>query len=84
MTTVTTTIRVSANTRKKIYELAHASSASMQQVIDQALELFQRHQLLTATNEAYAALREDTDAWRELQNERDQWDSTLSDGLENC
>jgi hypothetical protein len=54
----------------------------MQAVVEQALELYDRQKLLEATNAAYAALRADPIAWRELEAERKEWDTTLNDGLE--
>ncbi len=39
-------------------------------------------ELLQKTNEAYAALREDEETWKEELRERALWESTLMDGLE--
>jgi len=41
-----------------------------------------RQELLRQTNEAYARLRDDPDAWREEEEERAAWDTTLADGME--
>lgn len=54
----------------------------MQQVLDQALELYRRQRILEETNAAYAALRADPAAWAEVEAERRAWDATLADGLE--
>lgn len=54
----------------------------MQEVLEEALELYRRKQLLEATNAAYAALRAEPDTWDELEAERKAWDATLADGLE--
>jgi predicted transcriptional regulator len=78
----TTTIRVSRRTRESLHELADISGLTLQQVLEQALELYRRRQLLEATNSAYAALESDAIAWADLQAERDDWDATLADGLE--
>lgn len=80
---MTTTIRVSRRTRDTLRELSHTSGYSLQQVLEEALGLYQRQQLLEAANAAYAALREDVDAWHELESERAAWDATLTDGLES-
>jgi predicted transcriptional regulator len=77
----TTTIRVSRQTHKKLNDLARASGQSAQAVMDAALELYRREQLLYATNEAYAALREQPEAWGAMEAERRAWDATLDDGL---
>ena len=65
---MTTTIRVSTHTRDMLHQLA--------------LEQYRRHQLLEATNAAYAALHSDAEAWADLERERNEWDQTLADGLE--
>jgi predicted transcriptional regulator len=79
----TTTIRVSRQTHKKLNELARMSGRSAQEVVDAALELYRRERLLYATNEAYAALREEAEAWDGLEAERREWDATVDDGLAN-
>jgi predicted transcriptional regulator len=80
----TTTIRVSLQTRKTVQTLAQATGVSMQQVIDQALELYRRQQLLLETNRAYARLRKDEEAWDAFTHELAQWDKTLADGIEKA
>ncbi len=82
MVAETTTIRVSRQTHRKLSELARSSGRSTQEVVERALELYRREQLLEATNHAYAVLRENTVAWNDLVAERGEWDATLSDGLE--
>jgi predicted transcriptional regulator len=80
---VTTTIRISIDTRNVLHELAHEAGLSMQEVAERAIENYYRQQLLAAANAAYAALRADTDAWDEWQAEQASWDETLADGLED-
>ncbi|MBI3923518.1 MAG: toxin-antitoxin system protein [Armatimonadetes bacterium] len=63
-------------------ELAVSQKSSLQQVLDQAVEHYQRHRLLEQINADYAALRQDPDAWEGLQQERAAWDATLMDGLD--
>jgi predicted transcriptional regulator len=81
---MTTTIRVSTHTRDLLHQLAQRSGVSMQSVLEQALEQYRRHQLLEATNAAYAALHIDAEAWADLEHERSEWDQTLADGLEEA
>lgn len=78
----TTTIRVSTKTRDTLHALARTAGLSMQQVLEQALEVYRRQQLLEATNAAYEALRRDPASWHEFEQERRDWDATLADGLE--
>ena len=78
-----TTIHVSVKTRDTLHDLARAAGIFMQEVIDQALEIYRRQQLLSAANDAYAALRTDPKAWKEVHHEREEWDATSADGLED-
>jgi hypothetical protein len=80
----TTTIRVAAQTRDLLQELAQRSGVSMQSILEDALERYRRQQLLDATNAAYAALHLDATAWSDMEQERQAWDQTLADGLEDA
>jgi mRNA interferase MazF len=77
----TTTVRVSVQTRQKLHDLVRSSGLSTQEVLERALELYRRQQILTAANAAYARLAEDRPAWAADEAERAVWDVTLSDGL---
>ena len=80
----TTTIRVSRRTRDTLQALAEQSGRSVQEVLEEAVEFYWGRRLLKATNVAYAGLRADPAAWQELQEERAEWDVTISDGLEGA
>jgi hypothetical protein len=54
----------------------------MTDVVAEAIERLRHEDLLRRTNEAYAALRRNPDAWQDLLRERAEWDATLADGLE--
>ncbi|MEZ4515661.1 MAG: cupin domain-containing protein [Chloroflexota bacterium] len=45
--------------------------------------LWDKPDLLESANTAYATLKEDAEAWRQLQEDRTEWDDTLADGLED-
>ena len=60
----TTTVRISTQTHDRLRLLAQTNGVSMQQIIDQALEIYSRQQLLQTMNEAYARLRTDEGAWK--------------------
>ena len=75
----TTTIRVPTETRDTLSEMARQSGLSMQSVIERAVELYRRQQMLAAINDAYAAVRNDQVAWSALEAERSEWDVTLVD-----
>lgn len=76
----TTTIRVPTETRDTLSEMARQSGLSMQSVIERAVELYRRQQMLAAINDAYAAVSNDQVAWSALEAERSEWDVTLVDG----
>jgi hypothetical protein len=77
----TITIRVSVQTREMLLELAASSGMSTQQILENALEVYRRQQLLEETSAAYAVLRDDPIAWEEMERERQTWDAMLGDGL---
>lgn len=77
------TVRISLATREKLRTLADQSGESMNAILEQAIEAYRRQWFLEQANEAYAALRNDPEAWREEQQEREIWETTLEDGLED-
>lgn len=77
----TAMIRVRKDLHEKLHTLANEEHVSMQVVLDRALDSYSRMRLLEATNRAYAALRNDPEQWREIEDERRVFEGTLSDGL---
>lgn len=78
-----TTVRVREETRDLLRDLAEQTHASMQDVLVRALEQYRRQLMIDRANAAYAALREDADAWQEVQRERELFEHALSDGIED-
>ena len=78
-----TTIRVSRETHRILRELAKEANVPIGEFLKGVIEDVQRRRLLAEANAAYAALRNDPEAWEEEQRERALWDSTLTDGLED-
>lgn len=76
------TIRITTETRNILSELMQTTGMSMQAILEHAVDLYRRQQMLLALNDAYAALQSDEAAWDELEAERNEWDTTLPDGLE--
>jgi hypothetical protein len=74
------TVRISESGRDLLRQLADRERASMQAVLERALESYRRQRFLEQVNEAYAELLQ-TPAAEELGAELAQWDATLSDGL---
>ena len=79
----TTTLRVDRSTADTLRKLAQASGASIREVTAEAAEVLRRRRLMAEFNAAYARLRADPEAWAEELAERELWDSTLMDGLED-
>lgn len=75
------TVRISASSRRILQDLSEQTGASMQSLLDQAVEDFRRKRFLEEVNAGYAALRADRAAWEEVQADRSELDSTLLDGL---
>jgi len=55
----------------------------MNSVLERAIEAYRRQQFLEQANDAYATLRNDSEAWREEQEERASWEATIGDGIED-
>lgn len=76
----TTTIRISASTRRVLGELARQDGKSLQAVIDRAVETYRRQRFLEGLHHDFEALRNDPDAWQTEKKERAVWDATFIDG----
>lgn len=74
--------RISERTHRTLKQLAVESGRTFEQVIDDAVAVYERERLLTAINNGYAALRSDPEAWAAEQRERALWDGTLTDGTD--
>jgi hypothetical protein len=74
-------MRVRRDIHETLHDLAAQEHMSMQDVLAKALDDYRRHRLLDETNRAYAALRANMDAWREIKEEQRLLDGTLMDGL---
>jgi hypothetical protein len=74
--------RISEPTREILRKLAEESGESMQKILEKAVEMYRRQRFLAASNLAFEALSAISEAWKTEQSEREAWDMTLSDGLE--
>lgn len=73
----TTTIRVSEKTHRTLARLSREAGTPMNDLVDQAIELYRRQRILAQINADYAALRENPEDWAEELAERRLWDVTL-------
>ena len=76
------TVRISEASHLLLREMAAQEGASMQSVLDAALEQRRRQKFLAECDAAYAALQQDPEAWRDYQQELATWEVTSLDGLE--
>ena len=77
-----TSIRIDEQALAVLRELARRQRQPVQTVLKQAIDSYRREKFLEEANAAFAALRNDPEAWREEQQERQIWDQVAQDGLE--
>jgi predicted DNA-binding protein len=76
------TVRISEQARKTLRELSSVTGQPMQTVLDEAIESYRRQRFLEEANAAFKALRENQDGYRAELEERQAWEDTLTDDLE--
>ena len=76
------TVRVGPKLHAKLRALSDAEQRSITQVIEEAVDRYQKENFWKALHEGFARLRVDPVAWREYQDEAALWDSVSGDGLE--
>jgi predicted transcriptional regulator len=79
---MTTTVRISEDTRDKLRALSERSGESMQDVLDQAVEQYRRSRFFAEVDLAYAALRADPAVWADELAERETLDGAVADDLD--
>lgn len=77
------TVRVTESTHHALHNLSSDSGESMTAIIERAVDLYRREQILLQANAAWAKLMEDPEAKAELDAEDALWDATVGDGLED-
>ncbi|XWK87634.1 MAG: hypothetical protein U7127_26135 [Phormidium sp.] len=75
-------VAIGSTSYKTLQEMAARSGESIQEILDKAIEQYRRQKFLEEANNAYAALRNNPEAWTSEIEEREAWDVTLADGLE--
>jgi predicted DNA-binding protein len=76
------TVRISLKAQEVVRRLSAQTGRKMQDILDEAVELYRRQLFLEKANAAFAALRMQPGAWSIEEEERAAWDATLSDGLD--
>ena len=77
-----TTVRITPRAHKALRELSKSTGKPMRFVIESALEAYKRTRFWDACDSAYTRLRSNPKQWAEVVKEREEWDATLSDGLD--
>jgi hypothetical protein len=77
------TVRVEPKLHATLRALAAAEQRSIGQVIEEAVDHYQKERFWRALHEGFSRLRADPAAWRAYQEEAALWDSTSGDGLED-
>jgi predicted transcriptional regulator len=78
------TVRINSDTHDKLKALADQAGEPMTSVLDDAIELLYRERFFDECDRAYQRLTADPKKWRQHLAEREAWDSTLLDGLEDA
>ena len=77
-----TTVRIAESSKSALEEIADRIGATQIEVLAEAIEEYRRKVILDAVNKSFASLRENEKARKEYEEELEDWDGTLADGLE--
>jgi hypothetical protein len=80
--TVMTTIKVSAETRDRLKKLADAEQLTMEAALAKVLDGAEENRFWQGVKDDYARLQDDPEQWAGYVDELDEWDRTISDGLD--
>lgn len=78
---MSTTIRVSEETRQRAADLARATGTQLQVVVEEALIAYERDRFWEQFESGYARLADDPDDWESVQAERQVEEPALGDGM---
>jgi len=77
-----TTVRIAESSKSALEEIADRIGATQIEVLAEAIEEYRRKVILDAVNKSFASLRENEKVRKEYEEELEDWDGTLADGLE--
>jgi len=75
-------VRISSETHSRLKAMASASGETIGEILAKAVDAYRRKMLLNDANRAFARLKERKELWKDEQNEREEWETALADGLE--
>lgn len=73
-------VRISENTHSVIRGIANEIGESMQSVVERAVDRYKRELFLENLNRDFESLRQNESDWQDELEEREIWNSTLTDG----
>jgi hypothetical protein len=76
-------MRIDPKLHATLRALSEAEQRSMSQVIEDAVDRYQKAKFWQAMHDGFVRLRADPEAWSEYQAEANLWDSASNDGLED-
>jgi predicted CopG family antitoxin len=79
----TTTIRVKKDLYNTVKSIAKEKNKNMQDILDEAIKDYKKREFFDSLNAAYAKLSANPKVWKEAERDREVWDTTLLDGLED-
>jgi hypothetical protein len=77
------TVRIAPAAHAALTEIARVKRLTLTEALSQSIESYRREMMLQALDADYAALRMDPKAWAEELAQREAWETTNADGLEN-
>ena len=77
------TTRISDTDHRLLQDLAVQTGKRHQQIVHEALDNYQREQLLDEINSGYARVRADSASWKGVLSERQLLEQSGSDGLKD-
>ncbi len=78
----TMTVRIHKQTHQSLKKMARETGEAMADILAAAIEEYRRQRFLKGLSQDFASLRADPQAWKEELRERQAWDATVGDDLE--
>jgi predicted transcriptional regulator len=79
---MSTTIRVSEETRARVAAISDATGEQMQTVVDRAIRAYEESLFWERFEQGYERLAGDADAWHAITDERAVEEKAVRDGIE--
>jgi hypothetical protein len=76
------TIEIGTEDYNQLLQLAESVGEPVQTVLSKAIDEYRRQVFFNQADQAYTRLKNDPELWQEELAERQAWDTTLMDGIE--